>query len=369
MHASSPRFVMLTTAWAKSLLAAAVLVLAAALLAGSPVAATSQQGAAGCDETVREGSSIQGAIDEADRGETLCVRGGTYEEGELSIDVPELTIRGHAPSHSDSAAVIHGSVSLDAEGAELHRMAVTRSGDIDSSGVAPFGVRVRASNTLVADSVVRSLTGATDEWGSINGIQVFGGGDDGISNVAVRGNVVTDFDNEATGGVAGIKLQADVDGVTVIGNTVTDLHAAGWAWGVVLTHSGSHEGVPQDVVVEGNAMEELNDGTVHEWTDQSEKRAGMPYPGSAFGVDGEAEADEVVSLQGNNLLAPNGAENKDEDATLDATCNWWGDQSGPFHQDNADGEGTWALERDAAEIAFEPWLMATAPSRACGGGQ
>lgn len=366
MHASSPRPAMLTTAWARSLTAAAALVLAAALLAGSPVAATSQQGTAGCDETVRDGDSIQDAIDEADSGDALCVRDGTYEE-DLSADVPDLTIRGHAPAHSDSAAVIDGSVSLEADGVELHRVAVTRSADIGSSGVDPFGVLVKASDTVVADTVVRSLTGATDQWDSVNGIQVFGG--DGITNVAVRDNAVTGFDNAAEGGVAGIKLQADVEGVSVTGNTVTDLHAAGWAWGVVLTHSTSHEGVPQDVVVEGNTMEGLNDGTVYAWTDESENRAGTPFPGSAFGVDGEAEADEVASLQGNNLLAPNGAESKDEGATLDATCNWWGDESGPVHEENPDGEGTWALERGDADIDFEPWLTATAPSRACGGGQ
>lgn len=72
-------------------------------------------------------------------------------------------------------------------------MAVTHSDDIEpGQPFDAFGVRVQASNTVVADAYVHSLTGETQDWG-----------------------------------VAGIKLQAGLDGVMVTGNTVTDLHSAG----------------------------------------------------------------------------------------------------------------------------------------------
>lgn len=153
------------------------------------------------------------------------------------------------------------------------------------------------------------------------------------------------------------------------GNSVSDLHAAGWAWGVVLTSSDSHPDVPKDVVVERNTMERLNDGSEFDvFSGPDMGRDAAPFPGGAFGVDGEAEADEVTSLTRNNLLAPNGAESKDGDATLDATCNWWGDRSDPTHHDNPGGEGTWALERGTADIGFDPWLNSPAPSSSCIGG-
>lgn len=350
------------------LLVVAVLALSAVGTAGAGNHQTQQRGQAGCDATVRDGESIQAAVDEAASGETVCVRGGTYDEALLELDAP-VTVRGHTPAHADDAAVIDGSVSLDADGAELHRVAVTRSDAIEPPHpVDPFGIRVQASDTVVADSLVHTLHGETEQWGALNGIQVFGG--DPISNVVVRDNTVTDIDNAATGGAAGIKLQANLDEVAVIGNTVTDLHAAGWAWGVVLTSSQSHPNVPKGVVVEANTMDRLNDGTRYPWNGGNEGRDGpSPYPGSAFGVDGEATAHEVTSLANNNLLAPNGAESKDEDHALDATCNWWGDRSGPTHDDNSDGDGTWALERGGAEIDFEPWLNASAPSQTCRGSQ
>jgi hypothetical protein len=38
---------------------------------------------------------------------------------------------------------------------------------------------------------------------------------------------------------------------------------------------------------------------------------------------------------------------------LDATLNWWGDPSGPFHEDNLDGEG-WRI--DGGPVNYDPWL-------------
>jgi hypothetical protein len=170
------------------------------------------------------------------------------------------------------------------------------------------------------------------------------------------------------GGIAGVKLQAAVDGATVTGNHVVDHHSAGWAYGVVLTTSGSAPGSPSDVTVERNHLAGLNDGSVYDvFTGVNDGRGAAPYPGSAFGIDGNAEASGATVVR-NSLLAPNGVESKDGDATLVAKCNWWGSKTGPTHDGNPDGEGTWALERNGATIEYTPWLVAPAPSNACTGG-
>lgn len=317
--------------------------------------------------------TIQAAVDNANPGDTICIHPGTYSEN-VSVDVG-VTLEGRTAPNSGNPAVIDGWVSLNADGSELHQTVVTRTSPFTTSGFTPdpFGVRVTASNITVADNIVTDLTDVPEntdsddeysKWGAINGIQVFGSNQ--LSNVTIRNNEVRDINKEVVGGVAGIKLQADQTDTEVTGNSVTDLHSSGWVWGVVLAGSSSADDHPKNVLVQDNTMDRLNDGSVY---DIDEGRDGVPFPGSAFGIDGGAKADEVT-VKYNNLLAPNGAESKDEANKLVAECNWWGAKSGPSDKkDNSDGEGTWALERGDATIDFTPWLNAPAPSRSCVGGK
>lgn len=50
--------------------------------------------------------------------------------------------------------------------------------------------------------------------------------------------------------------------------------------------------------------------------------------------------------------------------TIDVTCNWWGDPSGPTALTNPAGTGDSAV---GAGLDFEPWLTAPAPGGACNG--
>lgn len=318
-----------------------------------------------CDIVVPEDyDTIQAAVDNATAGDTVCILPGTYAEN-VSVDVG-VTLKGRTAPNSGRSAVIDGWVSLNSAGSELHRTVVTRTSPFTTAGFTPdpFGVRVTASNVTVANNIVTDLTDVGDpgKWGAINGIQVFGG--DQVSNVTIRNNEVRDTNKTVVGGVAGIKLQADLTGIAVTGNSVTDLHSSGWVWGVVLAGSSSAGDHPKNVRVEDNTMDRLNDGSVY---DVADGRDAVPYPGSAFGIDKGAEASEAT-VKYNNLLAPNGAESKDQDHTLVAECNWWGAKSGPTDEDNPAGDGTWALERGSAKIEYTPWLNAPAPSGSCVGG-
>lgn len=52
---------------------------------------------------------------------------------------------------------------------------------------------------------------------------------------------------------------------------------------------------------------------------------------------------------------------------IDATNNWWGDASGPFHsQENPDGRGDEIYERDEGIVLFEPWLESSPAGEATG---
>lgn len=338
----------------------------------TPQVPESKLGFGRCDTVVSGSQTIQGAVDGAADGDVICVSPGTYEE-QVTVHHP-VTLRGKTPAFSGKPAVIDGWVSVEADGATVRRLVVTRDEPFSTPGSFtpdPFGIRITASNTEVVGTVVHSI-GEAVPGGSINGIQVFGAS--ALSDVEIKYNLVRSYQNvggdgSPVFGVAGIKVQADVSDVTVRGNVVRDLHGL-YGYGIVLTSSASADGVPSDVQVEYNTLARINDGSVFDvfGSGGNEGRgAPGPYPGSAVAIDGEADADEAT-VQYNNLLAPNGAESKDQDDPLRASCNWWDDFSGPTHADNSGGTGTWALERGTAEIQYTKWLIAPSPSRACIGG-
>lgn len=75
------------------------------------------------------------------------------------------------------------------------------------------------------------------------------------------------------GGITGVKVRADAADITVTSNWIVDHHSAGWAWGVVLTPSGSTLGIPEIITLEGNDNSELNDGSVYDVFGRGERRA------------------------------------------------------------------------------------------------
>jgi hypothetical protein len=318
-----------------------------------------------CDAVVDNSGSIQAAVDGATSGDVVCVKPGTYEEN-ISVTT-SVTVRGQTPPSGGNPVVVKGWVSLDADGSSLRRVVVTRDKPADLN-VDPFGIRITASDTEVADNVVHSISQEV-QLGSINGIQAFGNSP--LSNITIRDNVVRDFRNvDDTGdpvfGVAGIKLQANLSDVTVTGNEVRNLHSL-FGFGIVLTTSSSAAGVPKNVLVEDNTLEGINDGRVFDvFSGPNGGRDAAPFPGSAVAIEADAEE---ATVRGNNLLAPNGVENKDADDPLVAECNWWGDRSGPTDDGNSGGTGTWALERGGASVEYTPWLNAPAPSNACVSGE
>lgn len=356
----------------------------------SAVGAVGLSGAAGpvaaqdCDVVVDDDGgadypTIQAAIDAASSGDTICVRAGTYPE---TVSVTKgVTVRGeHDPSGPD-AAVVDGNVSVSADDATVSRLRVAPTTTFVAGGIDPYGILVTGtlSGVTVSGNVVAGMT-ADSTGGSvtINGIQVWNDGPNPQSGTVVRHNVVRDLDNDGDpgagwpnyGGAAAIKVQGVVDGTAVVGNRVESVHSAGWAYGVVTTHTNNAPGIsPTDTTVTGNTIAEVNDGSVYDVFDDPNS---APYPGSAFAIDGDSLASEATANRNNLLQTPNGALNKDGGNTLDAECNYWGHATGPHADDNEQGRGT--AVAGAGEVDYRPWNTRRIgrgenPSASCVGGR
>lgn len=333
-----------------------------------------------CDRVVDDDGStgyttIQDAIDDASSGETICVRAGAYAE-EVTVDTGVTVVGENGPDGPD-AAVVDGSVEVAADDVTVRQLKVAPSTTFVAGGLDPHGILVTGDldGVTVEDNLVEGMTADSDGGSvTINGIQVWNDGPDHQTGTVVRGNTVRDMDNDGGtggsnyGGAAAIKVQGVVEGTNVVGNTVEAVHSAGWTYGVVTTHTGNAPGTsPSNTTVEGNTLREINDGSIYDVFDDPEA---APYPGSAFAVDGNSDADEVRA-NGNNLLeTPIGAQNKDESHTLDAECNYWGHASGPEEAENGNGRGTGVV----GDVDYTPWNTRMIgrgehPDNSCVGGE
>lgn len=325
--------------------------------------------------------TIQAAVDDAEDGDTITIQPGTYDEN-VTVD-KKVTLRGRNAPQSSNPAHLDGQIEIttDGDGSAIRCLQISPSETFEGGTFPhPAGVLVKASDVVVENNVIEDFNAdLSNGEGSftLHGVQIFRAEEGDVSDVTVQNNVIRGFTSEGNidegwsnvGGIAAVKAQAGVEDVTIKENEIYDHHSAGWVWGVVLTASGSADGIPKDVTVKKNHITDLNDGSKYDvFEGVNDGRGFPPYPGSAFGIDGGANADEAT-VKNNNLLAPNGAESKDPDNTLVAKCNWWGDKSGPKHEDNEDGNGMWALERNDSTIEYAPWLNAPAPSNACIGGK
>lgn len=349
----------------------------AAVGAGSAAAFSGGGAAQGCDAVVDDGgggdyATVQAAIDDANAGDTICVRAGTYVEN-VAVD-RAVTVTGANDPAGPDAAVVDGSITVSAGDATVGRLRVAPTTTYQPGGLDPHGVLVTGAvdGVTVEEILVDGLTGdAAAGPGSVtlNGIQAWNDGPGTQTGTVIRNNAVRGMHNAGGsawpdyGGAAGIKVQGVVEDVEVVGNTVADVHSAGWTYGVVTTDTGNAPGVsPANTRVERNTLEGINDGSVY---DVFADRNAAPYPGSAFAIDGDSSAAEATVSLNNFLRTPIGAQNKDAAHTLQAECNYWDHATGPDTggggngsangNGNAYGNGSATGVTTLGEVDFTPW--------------
>jgi hypothetical protein len=284
-------------------------------------------------------TTIQDAINNANPGDVITVEAGTYSENVVINKA--VTVQGADNPYGASAAAVSGTVDLTADGAVLQNMKVT-PGSVTGQEAA---VQVSASNTTVSDNLIENMTG--DGSGTIKGVHIYDGSAPAITNITIDGNTIQSISNLNTSGTAGtdgIMVQGVIDGVLVSNNTVRILSSEGWAYGIEVTPTGSAPTTPpQNVTIQNNFISTVN---------------ATAQPGVGFSIDvaGTTPADaSQVTLNYNHFSnGPVAVVNKDPAHTLDATCNWYSDTSGPTEATNNPG-GTGMVI--GGEIDFAPWLV------------
>lgn len=322
-------------------------------------------------------ATIQDAIDNANQGDSICVRAGTYSET-VSVD-KAVTVSGENDPNGPEAAVVDGSLKVTADNATVSRLKIAPATTFVAGGLDPHGILVSGSvsDVTIAWNVVEGMT-ADSTGGSvtINGIQLWNDGPDYQTGTEVMHNTVRNMDNKGDaaagwpnyGGAAAIKVQGVVSDTVVASNTVESVHSAGWTYGIVTTHTGNAPGTsPKNTFVEMNTIEEINEGSVFDVFDDP---GSAPYPGSAFAIDGDSLGSEATANLNNFLQTPIGALNKDDSNTLDAECNYWDHATGPEDEENKKGKGNEAV----GDIDYTPWNPRKVgrgknPEKSCVGGK
>jgi hypothetical protein len=350
-------------------------------IGGAAVAGATAAGTSGaeqhCDGTVSDGESIQGAIDGAATGETICVEAGTYEE-DLTVDVADLTLEGPnsgtpGDGDRDDEATVEGRVILSGDGTTLDGFDVSPPPAEENQESEAVRVSNTPDDVEVANNVVREFERDDPGGGfyGVDGINVFGGdAADSIENPTVRRNEVRNLRNEDVGGAAGISVQGNVEGAVVEDNVVTAVaeEVTAYGFGVVIRGTGNHDQVPADVDVTGNELDDVRsdpdspydgvgfeveaDGTGYRATENA-------IENNDLGVEVKVAADETV-VDFNDVVDSGrlGVRNVD-DATLDATDNWWGHASGPGGPDgrrNPAGQEVGKGDEIEGDVEFDPWL-------------
>ncbi|MDZ7832288.1 MAG: LamG-like jellyroll fold domain-containing protein [Desulfobacterales bacterium] len=293
---------------------------------------------------------IQDAVDKAEvlDGDTIYVDAGTYPE---QVEVTKaVTLAGMNDPAGVDAAVVEGKVNIRVDGVTVSLLKITNTGGAgEQEGIfvgAPAGYTDYPAKTIeISNNLIDGVdTSATDV--AAEGIHVKSYNEEQIDGINIIDNTIKNVSQPAYG-ANGIKLQADLNNVNVLRNTIENIHGA-WSYGVVATPSGSELGFPKNVTIEENIFSGVTAETA-----EYACAVGLDTAGGGFEEETIPDATELEVHYNEFGDTYCGVVNKDLDEVLDAEYNDWGDPSGPYH-DTENPDGTGAAVSD--KVDFDPWL-------------
>ncbi len=203
---------------------------------------------------------------------------------------------------------------------------------VDSGAFAPGqeGIKIDGSNNIL-------VKGNTIEGDDGTGIRVRNAwnGKEAYDN-EIADNTITNM------GFPGIKVTSNARDNTFTGNTISRARFAG-----VFIYSGAHDNTFTGNTITGTVTKTLYTGQPYQET-QGDGVFLWGYSGLEAGTGNVFHNNNIYGNHGD------GMENQIT-AKVDATCNWWGNNLGPF------GLGDVVL----GDVEFEPWLLSAAPDGTC----
>ena len=169
-------------------------------------------------------------------------------------------------------------------------------------------------------------------------------------------------DNICSNNINGIALRLGSHHNKIINNTCTSNERSG----IEIEHSDYNEIANNDlsmnsnginiILIDSNPDNEWN--SIIQWDYAMEKFKDDVEERLARGIKIESEDSAGNEIHW-NIIEGNSdfGINTEIPTDVNATLNWWGDASGPFHnQKNPAGKGDEITERDKGIVLFEPWL-------------
>jgi hypothetical protein len=230
--------------------------------------------------------AIQPAVSAASSGDTVSVSEGTYSES-VTVSTPNVSVVGQG----QGATTIDGRIAIPVDEVTVEALTVQNGAPSGSSEVE--GIFVGNANGFsdldgeveINDVTVEDVHSHETEK-TLEGIHVkYYDSGDPISGIDLE-NVTVQNVSQTAAGANGVKIQAEVNDVSVTQSTFDDIEGS-WAYGIVSTPSSNEMGVPTDVSVTQTTISNIS---------------AIDYSGVGVGIDGSenngfANAGEVEVTQ------------------------------------------------------------------------
>jgi hypothetical protein len=322
--------------------------------------------------------TIQAAVNQVSSGGQVIVAAGTYNE-DVTIDT-SLTLDGAQADQPFAGRTAGGPAESTVNGTVTVRAAdVTVNGISETKSVpsfAAFGIVVKTagSGAVIENNLIDGVSTAdTGGNGTAQGVYL----ENGPDNVQILDNAIRNVhsNRSAKGIQLGDSATADPsNGVVIDGNSILGVTSdTKGGYGVqVNTAAGA-----SDLAITNNTFDNLTGGWVHAVGVEADA-ANVNIAHNTFSNLSASGADKVAvwfesedtsygtaTVNFNNLaVSPAGGIAVDpalSGSSVDGTCNWWGDKSGP----SSAGPGSGAPV--SSGVTFSSWLTSSDLHGSCDG--
>src|SRR5437660_932044 len=330
-------------------------------------------------------STIGAAVAASSSGDVIEVCAGAYIE-DVSISVPNLTLNGAQSGNSVAGrafgvgeSTVFGMITIQAANVTINGFSLSNPGR--DTGIL---VKKTGDRALIIYNIIDTVGGPTFS-GNTQGIYLELGPD----NVNVASNKISRIEGIASsnGGVfIGDSTSTDPSVNTLIeGNSISDIHSVSRGAYGIHVNNGNGGTLNTGLVIRNNSISNLVGGR---WVHAVGLEANTPgvlvlgnsfstlasppntaiavwfesEEGASFGTGRVNENNFDVTIVDYGIAVDPALSVAYPNLTVDGTCNWWGDPSGP----GPVGPGVGA--RVTPNVDYTPWLTVPAPVGACLGG-